>query len=77
MKDLLLIVFWSVLTGKLYAKAPQDEGEEPIRLRGEMLEKVEILKYPGANISANGDCMQYVLVRTAAAQRTMIDQRKT
>ena len=36
-----------------------------------------VFKYLGANISANGDCMQDIRIRTATALRSMADLNKT
>ena len=51
--------------------------EELIKLKEEKLEQVEIFKYLGANISANGDCIQDIRIRTATALRSMTNLSKT
>ena len=55
----------------------EEKRKERISLKEEQLKQIEIIKYLDANISANGDCMQDIKIRTTTALRSMAHLSKT
>jgi len=65
------------MRARITPKESELNEQNQVLLRGEPLKKVNTFKYLGATISANGECMPDIRIRTATALSSIGDLQKT